>query len=207
MTDVIENLSMDVPELLRRAAALVPAHVRSDVGMSAQDVLEYLGHDEWEVALGVLEDFDGIHWQPVEYWTFLADAAQQMWLKHDAAWCHWRATETRNGLLLRADLQLISPEAGGRRLPIPGAGQLRPMWGIGSPDLPDGLADLHVGFVWVESAREVPPGGQGHLRLCPLSPANWRHLSPGDQITMHEQKPVGGIATITEIQIRESFAT
>lgn len=104
---------MDVPELLRRAADLVPASARSDAGLSAEDVRQYLSHDEWEVALGILEDFDGVQWQPFEYWSLLADAAQQMWLKNDAAWCHWRATETRHGIIRD------SKKSSGSRCPRP----------------------------------------------------------------------------------------
>ncbi|WP_433257549.1 hypothetical protein ACQPYK_20825 [Streptosporangium sp. CA-135522] len=196
---------MEVPELLRRAADLVPADVRSDAGLSAEDVRDYLGHDEWEIALGVLQDLGGIQWQPIAYWNLLADAAQRMWLSRDAAWCRWRGAETRNGII-RADLRLATREARGRRLPVPGAGQLRPLWAIGCPDLPDGLADLHVGRIWVESAPEIPPGGQGPIRLLPLTPANWRHLRPGDVITMHEQQPAAGTATLTEIQLPRSCA-
>ncbi|MEU3497569.1 hypothetical protein ABZ747_29265 [Kitasatospora cineracea] len=99
---------MDVPELLRRATDLVPPAAKSDAGLGAEDIRDYLRHDEWEVALGLLEDFDGIHWQTAEFWDLLADAAQQMWLKHDADWYHWRKGETLHGLF-RADLQLVAP--------------------------------------------------------------------------------------------------
>ncbi|MEU6744266.1 hypothetical protein ABZ913_34285, partial [Streptosporangium sandarakinum] len=104
---------MDVPRLLRRAADLVPAGVQGYAGLSRNDILDYLDHDEWEVALGVLEDFDGLHWQTPEFWECLAAAAQQLWLGHDAAWCHWRARETERGRI-RAELRLRAPDAGGR---------------------------------------------------------------------------------------------
>ncbi len=58
---------MDVPELLRRAADLVPPGARSDAGLCADDVRGYLREDEWEVALSILEDFDGIQWQTVKF--------------------------------------------------------------------------------------------------------------------------------------------
>jgi hypothetical protein len=189
---------VDVPELLCRATDLVPADAKSDAGLGAEDIRDYLNHNEWEVALGILEDFDGIHWQTVEFWDLLTDAAQQMWLKHDAAWCQWRRGETLHGII-RADLQLVAPDAGGRRIPVPGTGQLRPMWAIGHT-APGGHADPHIAIIWVESAPEISPGGRGSIRLAPLTPANWRHLTPGDVITMHEQQPVSGTATITEIQ-------
>ena len=189
---------MDVPELLRRAADLVPLRARSDAGLCADEVHDYLRQEEWEVALGILQDFDGLQWQTVEFWDLLAGAAQQMSLAGDAAWCQWRRGETLYGVI-RADLHLVAPDDGGRRTPVPGTGQLRPMWAIGHPSLENG-ADLHAARIWVESAPEISPGGRGSIRLAPLTPANWSHLAPGSVITMHERQPVTGIATITEIQ-------
>jgi hypothetical protein len=198
MTIASENVSMDVPELLRCAADLVPPSARSDADLCADDVRDYLREDEWEVVLGILEDFDGIQWQTVKFWDLLADAAQQMSLSGDTTWCQWRRGETLHGII-RADLQLVAPDDGGRRTPIPGTGQLRPMWAINHRS-PERGTDLHVARIWVESAPGINPGGQGPIRLAPLTPANWRHLTPGDVITMHERQPVSGTATITEIQ-------
>jgi hypothetical protein len=172
---------MKFSELLRRATDLVPPSARSDAGLCADDVREYLRETEWDTALGILGDFDGIQWQTVEFWDLLADAAQQMQLRHDAVWFQWRKRETLHGII-RADLLLAAPDDGGRRTPVPGDGQLRPMWAINQP------------------GPEISPGGQGPIRLAPLTPANWRHLTPGDVITMHEGQPMSGIATITEIQ-------
>ncbi|MBN6038436.1 hypothetical protein [Amycolatopsis sp. 195334CR] len=190
---------MHVPELLRRATDLIPDDARSDAGLVAADVREYLVEDEWDLALGILEDFDGIEWQPVEYWDLLVEAARQLFLERRAAWCRWRGWETRNGVV-KADLQLVAPEAGGRHLPIPGDGKLRPMWAIGRA-APGPHEDLHIARIWVEFAPELEPGGRGSVRLAPLTPLNWRHLAPGDPITMHERSPVAGMATITEIRM------
>jgi hypothetical protein len=189
---------MDVPELLQRAAGLVPASARSDAGLCADDVRDYLRVREWEIALDLLEDFDGIQWQTAEFWDLLTDAAQQMLLSSHVAWHQWRKGETRHGII-RADLQLVAPDDGGRRTPVPGAGELRPLWAIRQPN-PERSTDLHVARIWVESAPEIGPGERGPIRLAPLTPADWRHLTPGDVITMHERQPVSGTATITEVQ-------
>ncbi|WP_329234441.1 hypothetical protein OG417_27945 [Actinoallomurus sp. NBC_01490] len=187
---------MDVPELLARACALVPGDARSDAGLSAGDVREYLRLTEWDSALGILGDFPDSPWQTVEFWSLLERAAGRMWLDREVAWCRWRGWEARHGVI-RAELRLVPPDAaGGRRLPIPGEGRLRPMWAIGAPS-PD--AGLHVARVWVESAPEIPPGGHGVIRLAPLTPADWRHLEPGAPITMHEGRPVAGTATIVQV--------
>jgi len=71
--------------------------------------------------------FDGVQSDTVAFWDLLVRAAQQMSLAGDAAWCEWRRAETLHGIM-RADLQLVAPDDGGRSTPIPGAGQLRPMW-------------------------------------------------------------------------------
>ena len=189
---------MDVSEMLRRAADLVPLRARSDAGLTADDVREYLRENEWEVALGILADFEGVHWQTVEFWGLLASVAGQMSLRDDEAWCQWRKEETLHGII-RADLQLVSPDDGGRRMPVPGTGQLRPMWAINHPGRESDI-DFHVARIWVECAPEISPGERGSIRLAPLTPASWRHLTPGDVITMHERRPVSGSATITEIQ-------
>ena len=99
----------------------------------------------------------------------LRTAAERLWLRSDAAWCRWRASETRARLVVRAD---------------------------------PGYADLHIGAIWVEGGPEIPPGGRGRVRLGPFNPDNWRHLKPGEVITMHEGQPVRGIATITEVRGR-----
>lgn len=171
-------------ELIRRAAALVPHDALSDSGSSVADVLDYLEHDEWELALDVLADFDGIDWQTPEFWDLLVKAADELHL--DVKWFHWRKGETLHGLL-RADLEL-----GARQAPIPGAGVLKPLWNLG-----DG--ELRVAALWVESMPELAPGGRATVRLRPLTPQAWHHLVPGDVITMHEQpRPVAGTATVIE---------
>jgi hypothetical protein len=189
---------MDVPELLRQALHRVPESARSDAGLSPGDIGEYLEHDEWEVALGILTDFGDQAWQTTRYWDLLAAAADQMRLDHQTAWCRWRRLESEHGLI-RADLQLISPQHGGRRLPLPGPGILRPMWAITRPGS-DKPAGLHIAAIWVESMPEIPPGGRASIRLAPLTPDDWKHLVPSDVITMHERQPVAGTATITQAQ-------
>jgi hypothetical protein len=98
---------MDVPELLRRAADLFPPRARSDAGLSADAVRDYLREHEWEVALGILQDFDGIQWQTLEFWDLLTNAAQQMLLRGNVPWYQWRRGETLHGII-RADLQLLA---------------------------------------------------------------------------------------------------
>lgn len=93
--------------------------------------------------------------------------------------------------VIRADLVLNSPEAGGRRSAIPGAGVLRPMWDIGHRTSA-GKPDLAIARIWVEFAPALEPGEQGTVRLAPLTPQRWQHLTPGDVVTMHEiALPIG----------------
>ncbi|MCP2262520.1 hypothetical protein LX15_006260 [Streptoalloteichus tenebrarius] len=187
---------MDVSGLLRRAAALVSPDARSDAGACSNDAVDYLNHSEWELALDILTDFDGLTWHTVEYWDLLATAAGHMSREHDAAWCRWRASETRHGVI-RVDLQLADPGTSGRRSPIPGAGVLRPMWAFSATPGPD--TPRHIARMWVEFLPALPPGGRASVRLLPLAPESWAHLAPGDVITMYEAEPVSGVATIIQV--------
>ncbi len=96
---------MDVPKLLEAASLLVPEAVATENDITVNDVWEYLAHDEWEVALNLLEELGDVHPLPLAFWQTLATAAEQMRLDRSAAWCHWRCFETRNGII-RADLTL-----------------------------------------------------------------------------------------------------
>ncbi|MEV4320838.1 hypothetical protein AB0J37_01255 [Microbispora rosea] len=184
--------------LLLKAARLCPADVRTEEnGIGVADVLEYLKHDEWETALLLLEELGDAHPQPPEFWNLLADAARLMWLSGDVAWCEWRRAEARNGAI-RAELCLASAENGGRTTPVaPGEG-LRPMWDIGRLT-PDGEPQLSIAFLWVEGRDPLAPGGCSPVRLLPLTFEHWRHLKPGDLITMHEMRPPAGTARIVQI--------
>ncbi|MFG3708521.1 hypothetical protein ACGF7U_27850 [Micromonospora sp. NPDC047670] len=188
---------MDVPELLRRAACHVPAVATDEAGATVADANEYLDHDEWEVALDILVELGDAYRTETAYWDLLAEAARLMWLSQTERWCHWRRFEVVHGMV-RADLQLVDPDvAGGRRTPIPGDGRLRPLWDIGDVTAA-GEPDLYVARLWVEAQPDLRPGGRAVVRLAPLSPQRWRRLAAGDVITMHEQRPVAGTATVVE---------
>lgn len=188
---------MDVPELLRRAARHVPAVATGAAGTTVADANEYLDHDEWEVALDILVELGDVYRSEIAFWDLLAEAARMMWQSRTERWCHWRRFEVVHGVV-RADLQLVDPDvAGGRRTPIPGDGRLRPLWDIGDVTAA-GDPDLYVARLWVEAQPDLQPGGRAVIRLAPLSPLRWRRLAAGDVITMHEQVPVVGTATIVE---------
>ncbi|MFD6663683.1 hypothetical protein ACFWDK_15120 [Micromonospora chalcea] len=187
---------MDVAELLARAAAMVPADVVNEAGVTRVDVREYLDHDEWEVALDLLADLDTGWRPPTVWWDLLIDSADVMGLLDAAAWCRWGRWESIHGIV-RAELRLLSPAEGGRQTPVPGKGVLRPLWDIGRRTAA-GDPDLLVARIWVESALALPPAATGSVRLGPLSPALWRPLQPGMTITMHEGRPTVGTATIIE---------
>ncbi|NJP33735.1 hypothetical protein [Micromonospora thermarum] len=188
---------MDVPELLGRAACHVPVVAAGEAGTTVADANEYLDHDEWEIALDILVELGDAYRTETAFWDLLAEAARMMWLSRTERWCHWRRAEVVHGVV-RADLQLVDPGvAGGRRTPIPGDGRLRPLWDMGAVTAA-GDPDLSVARLWVESLPDLQPGGRAVVRLAPLSPQRWRRLVPGDVITMHEQRPVAGTATIVE---------
>lgn len=53
--------------------------------------------------------------------------------------------------------------------------------------------------LWVECRAPLGPGRCTPERLPPLGFEHWRHLKPGDVITVHEMWPPVGTARIAEI--------
>jgi hypothetical protein len=186
-------------ELLRLAARAIPASVTGEAGLTVADARECLDHNEWEPALDILMGLGEAHPTDTSFWENLGEAAHQMRLDRSEAWCNWRLREVTHGVI-RADLRLVP---GARRTAIPGDGRLRPLWDIGQVNAA-GRPDLAVAIIWVENAPDLRPGGYGSVRLAPLTPARWRHLTPGDRIVMHERRPVVGTATITDARFPEA---
>ncbi|MEU0679531.1 hypothetical protein [Streptomyces albogriseolus] len=193
---------MDVVTLLKSASLLIPEETATENDVTVHDVGEYLAHDEWEVALGLLEELGGGQPLPAAFWASMAAAAEELRLERSAAWCHWREGETRNGVI-RADLTLRAPSDGGRRSPADGAGVLRPMWNIGN-STPAGQPEHHIARIWVEDSPALEPGGRATVRLAPLTPRSWRHVEPGQVITMHETRTVAGTAVVLQADFRHT---
>ncbi|WP_231509154.1 hypothetical protein [Streptosporangium roseum] len=184
--------------LLLQAAQMCPANVRTEeAGIGVADVLDYLKHDEWEMALLLLEDVGDAHPQPAEFWSLLAEAARQMWLHKDVAWCEWRASEARVGAVL-AELCLARREDGGRALPVPPGHVLKPLWDVGLR-APGGDPLFCIAGLWIEGRDPLEPGGCSSVRLAPFTFEHWRHFKPGDVVTMHEGQPPVGTARIIEL--------
>ncbi|MFG2558918.1 hypothetical protein [Streptomyces sp. NPDC048496] len=189
---------MDVVGILEAASLLVPEGVATDNDVTVSDVWDYLAHDEWEVALDLLQDL-GDGWSaPTAFWEELVRAAGMLGLERSREWCSWRGAESRVGVI-RADLVLRPAGEAFRSTSIPGAGVLRPMWDIGN-QRDDGASELDIARVWVEFAPDLPPGARAPVRLLPLNPVRWRHLAPGDRITLYECAVAGGTAAILEVQ-------
>lgn len=72
------------------------------------------------------------------------------------------------------------------------------MWDIGHLS-PTGERAVSIAGLWVESMPMLEPGGQGIVRLVPLTPSHWTHLQLGQQITMHEDRTVAGTAVVLEV--------
>lgn len=194
---IIDNERMDVPELLESASLLVPEATATENDITVRDIWDYLVHDEWEIALSLLEELGDGHSIPLAFREKLAEAAEQLRLERSTAWCHWRCSEIRNGVI-RADLKLRPAGEGRRTTPISGTGVLRPMWDIGHLS-PTGERAVSIAGLWVESMPMLEPGGQGIVRLVPLTPSHWTHLQLGQQITMHEDRTVAGTAVVLEV--------
>ncbi|MBQ0827167.1 hypothetical protein [Streptomyces tagetis] len=187
---------MDVVALLEAASLLVPEGVATENDLTVNDVWDHLAHDEWDVALGLLEELGDARPPPPGFWQDLARAAEHLRLERSAAWCHWRLRECRYGVI-RADLTLRPAAEARRQIPFPGAGVLRPMWDIGLTT-PAGDPGLLVARVRVEELPFLGPGGRATVRLAPLTPSKWRHLRPGRTLHMHEDRTVAGTAVAVE---------
>lgn len=189
----------DVSELLQGASLLVPEEAATENDVTVRDVQEYLTHDEWEIALGLLEELGGSPVLPLDFWESLAEAAERLWLPRSTAWCHWRCSEARNGVV-RAELTLRPASQARRTTPINGAGVLRPMWDIGNL-APDGEPAWNIAGLWVEEQPFLEPGGRAVVRLVPLVPAQWAHVTPGMRIVMHEDRTTAGVAVVRDVRL------
>ena len=192
-----DNEHMDVAGLLESASLLVPEDTATENDLTVLDIWDYLAHDEWEIALGLLEELGDARSLPLTFWEQLAEAAEQLRFERSAAWCHWRCSEIRNGVI-RADLTLRPAAEARRTTPISGAGVLRPMWDIGHLS-PTGDRAVSIAALWVEGTPTLQPGGQATVRLVPLTPSHWTHVQPGRRITMHEDRTVAGTAVVLEV--------
>ncbi len=76
---------MDVTELLESASLLVPEEVATENDISVQDVWDYLAHDEWQIALNLLEELGDGQPLPLTFWEQLAEAAEQLGLERSVA--------------------------------------------------------------------------------------------------------------------------
>ncbi|MER6532918.1 hypothetical protein ABT215_03670 [Streptomyces sp900105755] len=196
---MVDNDRVDVTELLESASLLVPEKVATENDISVQDVWDYLAHDEWQIALRLLEELGDGQPLPLTFWEQLAEAAEQLGLERSMAWCHWRCAEIRNGMI-RADLTLRPPTEARRRTPISGHGVLRPMWDIGNLSPTGGVA-VSIAGLWVEDMPILEPGGRATVRLVPLTPAHWTHVKAGQRISMHEDRTVAGTAVVLEVHL------
>ncbi|MFJ9741973.1 hypothetical protein [Streptomyces sp. NPDC101166] len=189
---------MDVPGLLEAAGLLVPEGAATENSITVNDVWEYLAHDEWEVALGLLEELGDDRPLPAAFWQSLADAAERLRLERSAAWCRWRCSETHHGVV-RAELTLRPAGSTFRKRPVPGPGVLRPMWDIGRR-LPTGEASLHIGGLWVEYTPSLELGERAAVRIVPLTPSQWTDVRIGQEIAMHEDRAVAATAVVLEVR-------
>ncbi len=195
---LLHNRRMDVVGMLEAASLLVPEGVATEDDVTVSEVWEYLAHDEWEVALDLLEGLGGAWSAPPGFWDDLERAADMMGFERSREWCRWRGAEARLGVI-RADLVLRPAGETFRRTPIPGAGVLRPMWDIGNRR-DDGARELDIARLWVEFAGDLAPGARAPVRLLPLTAERWRHLAPGARITLYETAVAGGTAEILEVR-------
>lgn len=104
---------------------------------------------------------------------------------------------------IRARLQMLATENGGRYLPI--LDNYRPDWKflIASTDSPRVLLfddSMHCGRVlFCDDRKELAPGAEGLVVIEPLVPEHWVSIVPGSSLAMHEGLRVVGYATVVEV--------
>lgn len=100
----MNNLRMDVVGILEAASLLVPEDVATGHDITVSDVWDSLTHDEWEVALDLLQELGDGWTAPPGFWEEPARAGM-LGLERSREWCWWRSAETGVGVV-RADLLL-----------------------------------------------------------------------------------------------------
>ncbi|MGE0708622.1 MAG: hypothetical protein AB7N76_12620 [Planctomycetota bacterium] len=98
--------------------------------------------------------------------------------------------EPRGRFLVR--LRLFSTEEGGRRGLVYSV--YRPNWDIGNKN--EGRPTINGAEVFLVADEPLAPGQVGLAWLRPLVPDLWSHVQVGQEIALHEGKPVLGTATV-----------
>jgi hypothetical protein len=80
----------DAFTLLRQAVDLLPEDAVAENGQTVGDVREDIRRQEWEMVLGLLEEFGDVDTVSADFWELLAEAARQMMLDRSHRWCQWR---------------------------------------------------------------------------------------------------------------------
>ncbi|MBY8864006.1 hypothetical protein K7711_46615 [Nocardia sp. CA2R105] len=104
----------------------------------------------------------------------------------------WTATESERGYI-RARLQLLTTEQGGRRAPLHSG--YRAHWAFP----PDMHAENHDAPLTLETVRTLAPGEEAMIRLHPLRPDLWPTITPGVRLSMLEGARLVGSADAVEV--------
>lgn len=103
--------------------------------------------------------------------------ALNAWQSGSSAWCYWRCSEIRNGVI-RADSALLPAATARRQTAIPGPGVLRPMGDIGN-SAPSGVQAVNIARLWIENAPHWNRVSEPWFASCPWDPSQWQHVRVG----------------------------
>jgi hypothetical protein len=191
--------------ILRESWKRAEAHLRRAHELAdrpALDELEdYLGHNELELAANVLADFGDEHGhQSRAFWEALMYAYEDLERGDKAKRCFFRIYEAEHGFI-EARLTLLPPEDGGRARSV--FTDYRPDWNIGNRT-DSGEMEINGAPITLEDAPSIRPGGTGLVRLHPLLREAWMKLEPGTEIAMHEGARVVGKAIVLRVMLRRN---
>jgi translation elongation factor EF-Tu-like GTPase len=102
--------------------------------------------------------------------------------------------EEREGYI-RAEVRVLEHAEGGRRHPI--FDGYRPDWNIGNTV--DGTPTINGAPISIEGADVAHGAETVVMRLHPIVPELWGHVTPGMSIDMHEGGRVVGVGRVLEV--------
>ena len=157
----------------------------------AEEVQEYIDHNEFEVALVLLADrADERGGASVAFWNAAAQAAKSMGARKWATTYSTLRWGAEHGYL-EAEVTVNQV----RKQPI--FTGYRAAWRVDQVERD--LLEVHDAPLLLMYRDRIEPGDSGRARLFPVRPELWPVLEPGDEITMHEGVREVGSARIIAV--------
>ena len=113
----------------------------------------------------------------------------------DAERKHWERRATEEGFV-RVRLRVLATDEGGRQGPL--FDGYRANWDIGNRT-EDGGRTTNDAPLLLDEQESLVPGAIADVRIIPIAPEFWTHLSVGQEIVMHEGGRIVGRGEVLEV--------